>query len=204
MTRMESNGLTLLSTIMFFQVPPRILFYDNACNKCAAALLRLPWLMIVMLVIFDRFHYKSHTCNALYDADRYTALDWKHSFAAESINTRIKKSLSSMRFINGFQLVVYLSVRFALLNIVAKHFELTKKRDIEDEDLLNTYHSLHQCSFICCKYNYHSTPQSLDIRPYFSYKYIIYYILHHVIWNIHIKNVLSFSFSSLMYFQPLY
>ena len=42
MLRCESTSLALSSVLMFFQVPPLIMLYDNGCNTLSSALLRIP------------------------------------------------------------------------------------------------------------------------------------------------------------------
>ena len=146
MTRAESTSLALSSVLMFFQKPPAVMLYDNACNTLDAALLRLPWLMMYSLLIVDRFHYKGHTCNSLFDADMYRLLDAIKSSAAESINAKIKRALYHMRFSRGNLLVYYLNVRFALLNLTTIYCEWTGKSDVEDIDLNEFYANLVQCN----------------------------------------------------------
>ena len=146
MTRAESTSLALSAMMAFFKTLPVVVLYDNACNTLAAALLRLPWFLLMVFLVVDRFHYKGHKCNALYDADIYKRLDNVKSSVAESINAKVKRSLYNMRFIKGDKLVLYLNIRFALLNLEAKYYEVTGKRDVEDVDLNKFYRSMVSCT----------------------------------------------------------
>jgi len=146
MERAESTALALAIILMFFAIPPEIILYDNACNCLSSALLRIPWLLVFSLIIVDRFHYKGHTCNAFFDADRYKTLDPVKTSAAEINNSRLKRSLYNMRFLSGETLVHYLNVRLALLNLNSKYYELHQKSDMEDANLEEFYASLFQCS----------------------------------------------------------
>ena len=149
--RAESTALALSSVLMYFLLPPRVVFYDNSCNTIGAALLRIPWLLLFVLLIVDRFHFRSYVCNSLFDADPYVCLDHMNTSSAECINARIKRSLFSMRFINGESLVTYLSIRFELLNLVAKHVEMTKQTDTEDSDITLTFNKVYCCDRQCCR-----------------------------------------------------
>ena len=146
MTRAESTSLALSAMMGYFKILPVVVLYDNACNTLAAALLRLPWFLLLVFLIVDRFHYKGHKCNALYDADIYKRLDKVKSSVAESINAKVKRALYNMRFIAGDKQVQYLNIRFALLNLEAKYYEVTGKRDVEDVDLNRFYGSIVPCS----------------------------------------------------------
>ena len=150
MTRAESTALALSMMVMFFQVPPLVLLYDNACNTIASALLRIPWLLLFSFLVVDRFHYKGHTCNAFYDADRYRRLDGIKTSSAESINAKIKRGLFNMRFLKGDVLVFYLNIRFALINLIGLHFERKGSADVEDVDLNKFYSDIVPCNCRAC------------------------------------------------------
>ncbi|MEM6737858.1 MAG: hypothetical protein AAF620_17500, partial [Bacteroidota bacterium] len=149
MTRCESTALAISVAICYLLIPPEVILYDNACNTLASALLRLPWILIISFIIVDRFHYKGHTCNSFYDADRYKRLDNIKTSSAESINSKIKRALYHMRFLRGDTLVYYLNIRFALINLNAKYYELHSKRDVEDVNLNIFYSTLFNCDCPC-------------------------------------------------------
>lgn len=60
MSRVESISLALISILMFFSITLRIVYYDNACNTVAAALIHLPWVLLTCYIIVDRFHVNVH------------------------------------------------------------------------------------------------------------------------------------------------
>jgi len=151
MTRSESTALALSSAIMHFPIPPRTIYYDNGCNMAASVLLRLPFLLLIAFIIVDRFHYKGHLCNARFDANRFPQLDGHRTSSAESFNSSIKRALFHVRFLQGANLVVYLNVFFALLNLQTALCEETGRRDIEDEDLQQFYNSTVRCTCFCCE-----------------------------------------------------
>lgn len=146
MTRAESTALALSAILMYFVIPPSVVFYDNGCNTVDAALLRIPWLLLFIFIVVDRFHYKIHTCSDIFNADMYRQLDDLKTSVVEAINAIIKRALYNMRFLKGDVLVHYLNIRFALLNLNAKYYEIHGRRDIEDVDLNKFYSSLHECN----------------------------------------------------------
>ena len=160
MTRAESTSLALSSMVMHFQLPPAVILYDNACNTLAAALLRLPWILLFCFIIVDRFHYKGHTCSSFFDANSYRQLDDVRTSAAEAVNAKIKKALYHMRFLTGKNLVYYLNIRFALLNLAAFYYEETCSRDIEDADLATFFTKRFKCSCHFCSIEQQITAHS--------------------------------------------
>ena len=97
----ESTEVALNSILTHFQIPPRVVFYDNACNLFASAILRVPWLLNLTRFLVDRFHYKSHVCSSLFDPSSYRDLDMFKTTGAESINARIEKVLYFLRHLRG-------------------------------------------------------------------------------------------------------
>jgi len=153
MTRSESTALALSSVIMHFPVPPRTIYYDNGCNMAASVLLRMPWLLVMSFITVDRFHYKGHLCNARFDATRFPQLDDHRTSAAESINSNIKRALFHIRYLRGENLVTYLNVFFALLNLQTILSLTCGRRDIEDENLQGFFASLQCCPCRGCRVN---------------------------------------------------
>ena len=165
MTRAESTSLALSAVLMFLQILPEYIFYDNACNMMASAVLRIPWLMLLCYVLVDRFHYKSHTCSRLFDPDQYQALHKIKTSSTESIAARIKRSLYHMRYLKGEALVVFLNVRFALLNLVSNYFETYKNKDIEDANLELFFQSVVDCDCQACRLANSFDEQNSDAEP---------------------------------------
>lgn len=64
--RCESISAALSSVLTNFPVPPRVIWYDNACNTYDSGILRIPWLLRWSRLVVDIFHYTSHNyCNIL-------------------------------------------------------------------------------------------------------------------------------------------
>lgn len=134
MTQAESTALGLSSIIAHFQVPPRVVYYGNGCNLFASALMRVPWLLHFTRIVVDSFHFKGHTCSSFFDPDYYKSNDGQRSTTAESINARLEKSLSFLRYVKGEIYVSYLSARFAAVNLASMFRRKYGTRDLEDED----------------------------------------------------------------------
>jgi len=117
----------------------------------ASALLRVPWLLQYTRIVIDRFHNTGHTCSKFFDADSYIGLNSHRSSTAESFNARISTSTHHMRFLKGDNLIPFLRIRFALLNLAA-HFRSTfNRRDVEDEDLTGFLQTLYECKCYLCR-----------------------------------------------------
>ena len=127
MKRAESTALAISAILMHFEIPPSVVFYDNGCNTVEAALLRVPWLLLYIYIVVDRFHFKIHTCNDFFNADMYRQLDSLKTSVVEAINAIIKRALYVMRFLKGDVLVYYLNIRFAFLNLNAEYYDHWKE-----------------------------------------------------------------------------
>lgn len=146
MTQAESTALALSSILTHFRVPPRAVFYDNACNLFTSVMIRVPWLLGVTRLTVDRFHYKSHKCCAYFSPDSYRQFDLQRTETAESINARIKQSLASTRYLKADNLISFLRVRFALINLSACFQQTYNRTDVEDEDLTQFFNTSVSCS----------------------------------------------------------
>ena len=150
MTQAESTALALSSVLTHFAIPPRIVFYDNACNLYKSVLIRVTWLLGKTRLIVDRFHYKSHKCCAYFNPDSYRQYDNERTETAESINARIEKGLKTIRYMKGEKLMPFLRVRFSLLNICACFKQQFTRTDIEDEDMTVFFNAMLPCSCGLC------------------------------------------------------
>lgn len=151
MTKPESRSLALTSILSCFPVPPRVLYYDNACNLMASTLIRAPWLLHSTRFLVDRFHFKSHLCSEFFCPDSYRENDADRTTTAEAINSRLERAVPFLRYVNGDLLVPHLSIRFALLNIATKYRRVNGTDDLEDEDLWSYFKSSIQCNCECCE-----------------------------------------------------
>ena len=145
MIRAESTSLALNSMLTHFQIPPRVVYYDNACNLAKSVMLRAPWLLHLSKFIVDRFHYKGHTCCELYDAESYDCMDVDRTTTAESFNARLEKSVPYLRFVKAENLIPQLNIRFALLNIASRYRRRFRTDDLEDCDLWEFFRETVPC-----------------------------------------------------------
>ena len=150
MKKPESTEVALDSILTHFRIPPRVIFYDNACNLYASALLRVPWLLNQTRFLVDRFHYKSHTCSTFFDPSSYRELDLFKTTGEESINARIEKVLCFLRYLRGKNYVPFLRARFALLNLGSIIREETGKPDLEDVSLWRKFQNYFDCECALC------------------------------------------------------
>ena len=119
MNRAESTSLALSSFLSHFKVPPRTAYYGNACNLFLSVMLRVPWIIKHYRLEIDRFHYKSHTCSSYFDPDVYQVFDSHYTETAESIKSRIKKTIQQLRYMKSPHLIPFLRARFSFINLAA-------------------------------------------------------------------------------------
>lgn len=90
MDKAESISQALAFILMYFKIPPRVVYCDTACNMYSLTLLRIPWLLHITRFEFDRFHYKSHYCNSFLNPDTFRMMDGDSTSAADDVNARIE------------------------------------------------------------------------------------------------------------------
>lgn len=166
MTRAESTGLALTSMLTNFQVPPRVVYYDNACNLVRSVITRVPWLMHLSKFMVDRFHYKSHTCSEIFDPDSYYSMGQDKSTTAESINARIEKSVPYLRFLKAENLIPHLNLRFALLNVTTRYRRMHQTDDLEDSDMWEYFKDSVACDCVVCSIDGHKCLEVRDLVDY--------------------------------------
>ena len=166
MTRAESTGMALTTVLSNFQVPPRVVYYDNACNLSKSVMLRAPWLLHCSKFIVDRFHFKSHTCCELYDADSYFSMDLDRTTTAESFNARLEKSVPYLRFVKAENLIPHLNIRFALLNVASRYRRRYKAQDLEDCDLWEFFKDTVPCNCEGCRDDAIDAIEARDVAEY--------------------------------------
>ena len=150
MKRAESTSLALTSLLTHFKVPPKVVYYDHACNLVRSTLLRCPWLMHCSKFVVDRFHYKNHTCCELFDPNSYVWMDLDKSTTAESINARLEKSIPYLRFVKAENFMPHLNIRFALLNIVTRYRKKKRTYDVDDVDIWDFFKETIICTCESC------------------------------------------------------
>ena len=151
MTRAESTSLALSSFLSHFKVPPRTVYYDNACNLFLSVMLRVPWIMKHTRLEIDRFHYKSHTCSSYFDPDVYQVFDSHYTETAESIKSRIKKTIQQLRYMKSPHLIPFLRARFSFINLAAAFKEKYHTDDLEEEDMTKFFQNVCRCYCSSCQ-----------------------------------------------------
>lgn len=93
MPQAEPIAMALSSELTHSRIPPRVIYFDIACNMLPSVVLRLTHLAAFQRFIMDCFHFKSHRCSGQHDADRYPRMDHTRTTSAESFNVRLKDGL---------------------------------------------------------------------------------------------------------------
>ena len=76
-----------------------------------------PWLNDSCLVVCDRFHYKSHTCDCVCDPDSYLSCSNHHTSGAEPVNHLWESSKSRAQYLSGENIMPFLSARSVFINL---------------------------------------------------------------------------------------
>lgn len=100
-----------------WNIPPAILFYDNACHFHLYAMHRFRLYFFNSRFICDRLHESNHsTCDCRYHCSNHTAADVTNSNtqASEQVNNLVTRSIAdSVRYMNLWNAVVYVSAFFS-------------------------------------------------------------------------------------------
>ena len=122
------------------------MFDDNGCNPRRGIISRLSFLFCYFKVLINRFHFKSHICETVFDPTAYPLLDFGRTSTAESINALLAEKRKHVRFLRGSNLIPFLRARMAIVNIMSYLRSTTALNDIEDQDLISFFDSLIICS----------------------------------------------------------
>lgn len=69
MDESESIYMAVKELFTRFDPPPRIVFYDNACNLALSVALRLSRIFEYCTFLCDRFHYTGYRCSGVFDPE---------------------------------------------------------------------------------------------------------------------------------------
>jgi len=118
---MECEGVsTAMSALLSrFKRLPRVCYYDNACNMAKSIILRVPWVNDDCLVVCDRFHYRGHKCNSIYDPNSYYRCTPHATSGAEAVNHLWNFSKAHLRFLRPDNMMLFLAIRAVFLNVRA-------------------------------------------------------------------------------------
>lgn len=146
----ESISAAISAVLTHFPVPPRRVWYDNACNTFDCAMTRIPWYLRYCMFVVDRFHFSGHNCSNIFNGSRHQQLDGDRSVAAEIINAIIDKGASHISYLDGRNVVPFMKVLFAQLNASARVRDYLGRADLEDEDILSLYRHSLKCTCPTC------------------------------------------------------
>lgn len=151
----EPEGISNAFSVLFsrFRVLPYICLYDNACNASASAAVRFPWINDHTNLLVDRFHYKSHKCSSVFDANAYPICDSKRTSGAESLNRVWSSSKSHVRFLNPDNLMPFIAIRAAFTNIKSWYRHLGGKNEIDYSELREFAKTFIKCNCSRCAGN---------------------------------------------------
>ena len=127
----ETLSTAFSALVSRFRLLPDVVYYDNACNLARSIILRCPWVLKETRICYDRFHNKSHTCSSAFDPDSYPAFENHKTSGAESMNSRWATSRTHIRFLNGENLIPFITANATFLNIRAMYRDIKKTKDVE-------------------------------------------------------------------------
>ena len=68
----EGTSTALSILLSRFKTLPKICYYDGSCNLAKSVILRTPLVYGECLIASDRFHYRAHKFNIVFDPDSYS------------------------------------------------------------------------------------------------------------------------------------
>lgn len=159
----ESISAALSSVLTHFRIPPRRIWYDNACNTFDCAVSRVPWMLRWTTFMVDRFHYTGHTCYNAFNGSMHPMLDDDRTVAAEVLNAVLEKGSSHIAYLKGANVIPFMRVLFANMNATSHVRDSLLKDDLEDHDILELYRSTFDCiCHICDMHRRSGTSRSTD------------------------------------------
>ena len=98
----ECEGVSSALSVLLsrFEKVPKVWYYNNACNMCKSITLKFPWVYEETLVVCDRYHYSSHTCDSTCDPDSCLCCEDYSTSGAESIDLLWNFSKPHLRFLS--------------------------------------------------------------------------------------------------------
>jgi len=150
---MECEGIsTALSALLSrFKRLPRVCYYDNACNMARSIILRVPWVNDECLVVCDRFHYRGHKCNSIYDPNSYYGCTPHATSGAEAVNHLWNFSKAHLRFLRPDNMMPFLAARAVFLNVRASIREARGRSDISSNDFRKYVQEKWACTCSRCQ-----------------------------------------------------
>lgn len=144
----------MLSCVLtHFDIPPRRVWYDNACNAFDSEIIRVPWLLRYTMLVVDRFHFNGHGCCNVFNGNMHPFLDEDRSVSAEVINAIIEKGTSHIAYLKGENVIPFMKILFSQINATAVVRDRTGRTDLEDCDLLHLFRQYFTCCCLVCTRN---------------------------------------------------
>ena len=102
-----------------FKFLPKVRYYDKTWHMAKLITVRLPWINDETKTVCDRFNYKSHVPNSVFDPDNYRSSKRHSTCGAESINYLFCLSKSHLRYLHPDNLMMFRYIRSAFKNVRA-------------------------------------------------------------------------------------
>lgn len=80
----------------------------------------------------------------------YNMMDQGITSTAESVNSRLERTVPQTRFLSGCNFVLFLIARFALINVTTMFRRMYDTEDLEDEYILSFFMSEVPCNCTTC------------------------------------------------------
>lgn len=147
----ESISAALSAIITHFPIPPRNIWYDNACNTYDSGMLRILWLMRWSRLLVDRYnHCTGHNCSNVFNGDLHNDLDQDRSVAAEVIDSVINKGTNHIAYLDGKNVKPFMKGVFAYVNSAAAVRDKVRRDDLEDDDVEGLISDMYTCNCETC------------------------------------------------------
>ena len=102
-------------------------------------ILLVPWVNDECNVIYDRFDYKGHICNSIWDPDSYYSCSSHATFGAESINGLLALTKAHLGYLNPNNFIPLFFIRAIYINIRSMVRQEKGRQGINDIEFLTSY-----------------------------------------------------------------
>ena len=116
----------------------------------SSIVLRIPWVKDECTVACDRFHYKAHKFNSIYDSDSYVSCKGHVTSGAESVNQLWTFSNTYMRLLSPDNVMPFLAARAIFINVTACIRDSAGKSDITTKQFRDFVRNKWSCTCDRC------------------------------------------------------
>lgn len=99
------------------------------------------------MFVIGRFNFTWNTCSNIYNGNMHRELDSDRSVATEIINAIFDEGTSHFTYLDGTNVISFMKVLFAYLNVSETIKDRLRKGDLEDVDIAQRYRDFFPC---CC------------------------------------------------------